>query len=296
MSEVSGFDMTPTLRWYWQNLAAVAKNLSALVTSIHGSHVDTPCFRSIVMHDGSPVDPVDAASFVACTRLLPPQARARSCLRSVVIRPPKWFHRDSVGERPIDTKNVDYALSPGAVIPSYTGYAEWEEGEPHGEKFDYYANIDMYEILGIGLPVELLDPMGKLRPALRRIVWSQAFLREVGHTIVTPILFGGTGKRNLRLPDGRVVDQYEFLMEAIPIVRGLPPISHYASTYSESDGSLKLARGTIHTALGEHLAEAIAARYLGFAYQPNGNGLEPFDGRWPLQDFVEAFMDAEWVD
>jgi len=211
--------------------------------------------------------------------LFPKNARDRSILRKVVGQPATWFHKDSTSEQPIPTTNQDEALSPTATIPSYIDYTPWSELKTPT------ADIWLYQIPEDATPEDV-----------RKIILSEGFVHEIGHSIVQPALY--VGDHTLKFPDGKLVNGLEALLQFAELAEGHPPISRYASTYRgagnkfESDNPDYNAK----TAISEEMCETIAAYLLKFAYCGNdARGRNPFEDRPEVEKFVRDFLEAELV-
>src|SRR3989338_10567279 len=101
--------------------------------------------------------------------LFPENARKRSILRGVVGQPTTWFHRDSTNEQPKPTTNQADALSDTAFVPSFIDYTPW------GELKVPTADIWLYQI-----------PQNAAPENVRRLILSEGYVHEVGHSIVQP--------------------------------------------------------------------------------------------------------------
>src|SRR3989344_738960 len=211
--------------------------------------------------------------------LFPKNARKRSILRKVVGQSPTWFHRDSTSEQPKPTTNEAEAMSPTAIVPSYTDYTPW------GELKVPTADILLYKI-----------PQNAASEKVRRLVLAEGFVHEIGHSIVQPALY--VGDHSLKFPDGKVVNGLEAMLHFAELAEQHPPISHYASTYRGPNNKFESNNPNYNakTAISEEMCETIAAHILGFAYcGDSSRGKNPFSDRPGVIDFVTDFLNAELV-
>ena len=264
-TKISGFDMRPTIEWY-------AQNYQRLNNAVPSPNDHAPPAFEYNVSEG--ICWLTLPKISALIDLFPLPAQARSILASVSVKPPLWFHRDSVEHGPKPTTNMSEALSPTAIIPSYIGYTAADKTP------GYLGNIDLYEIPNIS-------------PFISRLVHAQCFVHEFGHSILKAEAFWDAeiwGPRpKLRFPNGRLVDGDEVLAEYRTLADAHPPISHYATAYVP-EGRLKTESSV---PVEEAMVEAMAAHLLGFAFRTDGSGLEPFQDRQPLRQYITDFLMAE---
>ncbi len=260
---VSGLDMAPTIAWYNVNSAMIYNNLP------------DPRRRAPLEYQLAGNGCLTREQINACIKLFPASAIQRMKLAKVERLPPRWFHRDSAGGKPSATEDRDEALSPTALIPSYVDHETTET--------TWFSRVELYD-----LPTDLVPEHVAL------IMWLQGCIHECAHTIITHELYRDVF---LVLRDGRRVKAVTYLVEEmLALFNDRPPISHYASAYFGANGRLREDDGeTFIRALNENMAEAITARLLKFAFQPDGNGLDPFGGRADLRQVIDAYLHAERV-
>jgi len=263
--KTSGLDMEKTIEWYTSSgvrlpLNSTDKNLAYPIEN-----------RDLIeLSDGE---------LGGLFYLFPENARNRSILRKVVGQPATWFHRDSTSEQPIPTTSQEDALSPTAIVPSYTDPAPW------GELKVPTADIWLYQI-----------QENVASENVRRIILSEGFIHEIGHTIVQPALY--VKEYTLKFPDGSLVNGLEAMLQFAELSEQHPSISHYASTYRGNNNKFESnnPKYNVKTAISEELCEAIAAYFLGFAFcGDDSRGKSPFADRPEVRNFVGDFLDAELV-
>lgn len=262
---MSGFDMFATLNWYRQNLGQLGQLLPRAT--------DQPPPTPVVSLD-NPDGLGHALSLELVNGVLaifPPSARERMTVGKVTTKPPLWFHRDSVGEKPVVTELVAEAISPTAIVPSHV---------LHAAASNVWCGFDTsVGLFRIGEAVE---------EDVRLVVHLQGLTHELAHSIVTPELHADCV---LRFEDGREVPALTFFTEFHNLANSCPPISHYASAYTDAAGQLIAGL----TPLNEALVECITAHLLGFAFRLDGTGLDPFAGREALHQAVIAYLNAKRV-
>ena len=263
--KTSGLDMGQTIEWY--------KSSGIRLPS---TTLDKSLPRPIENQDFIELSDRELCGLLY---LFPENSRMRSILRKIVGQPATWFHRDSTGEKPVPTTNQEEALSPTAIVPSYTDYTPWDELKVPT------ADIWLYKIQENAAPKDV-----------RRIILSEGFIHEIGHSIVQPALY--VDEYILRFPDGRLVNGLEAILKFAELSEQHPPISHYASAYRGKNNKFESDKPNynINTAISEELCEAIAAYFLGFAYcGGDSRGKNPFADRPEIRNFVRDFLDAELV-
>ena len=263
----SGFDMGKTIEWYLSSrpVLPVIRTDSDLPHPIENQHLIG----------------LSAGELGGLWNLFPEQARARSIMRKVVGQPATWFHRDSASGKPVPTTSIAEALSPTAIIPSYTDYGPWREsGTPA-------ADVWLYEIPAAAAP-----------PYVRRLILAEGFIHEVGHTLVQLALYADGHALQFRR---RHVAGLDALCSFAKLAERHPPVSHYSSAYRRAENRFA-GDGldqTRKTAISEELCEAIAAHVLGFAYCGDDvwgrDHFNPFGDRPEIEDFVRDFLQAELV-
>lgn len=264
--EISGLDMAHTIWWYeW----CTPRLLNSLPMPTDG---EFPLIEEV----GS-TTVLTKRDFAALLNLFPPSARSRFRVIRIEVLPALWFRDDSSdGEQKITTY-VSRAISSTAIVPSSVAY------------------IDRHPQFGLSSMIRLFDlsPHG-LSEHVKRIIHAQGFVHGVAHALVMPELYCDN-LPNLRLSGGRIVGGGEYLLGIQELVNGKHPISHYAGHFMENQKLKEMPSPNTLTPLSEVWAEVIAAHLLGFAYQPNGDGFNPFAGREELRDYVDVFLHAERV-
>ncbi|MBN2459609.1 hypothetical protein JXB28_04965 [Candidatus Woesearchaeota archaeon] len=262
-TNISGLDMGPTIEWY--------KN-SGLSISYSTKNKPLPYNVENSQHIGLAEEDLAKLFY-----LFPKNARKRSILEKIVGQPEAWFHKDSTQENPIPIPNRDEALSPTAIIPSYVDFLKWKQtGVPS-------ANIVLYK-----LPKDLVPK------DIGKIILSEGFIHELGHTIVQPAFY--VDDYTLKMPDGKLVNGLDAMLQFAQLAEQHPPISHYASTHRgkcnkfESDDPEYKPK----TGISEELCESIAAYYLGFAYcGDDKRSRNPFADRPEIREYVHNFLNAK---
>lgn len=260
----SGFDLGVTIDWYEKNMDQILNNLP--------EQAKKPI--KIPIENGGLVE-LSSEELEALWLLFPEAARDRSIVRSVKGQPMTWFHKDSTSIQPIPTTESEQALSSTAIIPSYVDYTRWRtEGQPA-------ADIWLYK-----LPENV-------SPKVKKVISSEGFIHEVAHTIISPILYSQEYK--LQLPNGQVVDAFDYLMQFANMAESKQPISHYASTYRTSENKF-VGGDNPKRAIDEELAETVTAHLLHFAFCHNdARGLDPMADRPEIKQWVKDFLNARKV-
>jgi len=258
----SGFEMKETLEWY---------QTSGIRLAFH------PTYRTLpVSIESQGLIGLNSQELGVLYYLFPDKARERSILRKIVGQPTNWFHQNSTPELPLPTTDVAKALSPTALIPSYIDYTPWKELKVPT------ADIWLYQ-----LPANI-------PPEVRKIILSEGFIHEVGHSIVQPAMYISDYK--LKFPDGKQMDGLEAMLHFAELAEQHPPISHYAATYRGKENKFEGNPNEIKTAISEELCESIAAYFLGFAYcGENYRSKNPFADRPEIKTFVCDFLAAERI-
>jgi hypothetical protein len=212
--------------------------------------------------------------------LFPEQARQRSVLRRIEGRQSTWFHRDSLNGRPLPTTKLSEALSQTAIASGFTDYAEWNKTS------DPQCDIHLYHIR-----------RSVCSSTVQYIRQAEVFVHEFAHSIIAPVIYGGKkAKYKLRLPNGRIVNGFNYLTRKFaPVAESQLPISHYSSAYRDANGKFK--SDVIFTAINEEMAECITAYLLGFIFcDDKDRDLIPFVNRGELLQIVHNFLYAERVN
>lgn len=194
--ETSGLDMRETLDWY------------------KGSRIEVPPIPEMDFPY-----PIENQELIELSKrelgglwsLFPENARKRSILRKVVGQPPTWFHRNSTSEQPQPTTNEAEASSPTAIVPSYIDYTPW------GELKVPTADIWLYQI-----------PQNAGPDKVRRLILSEGFVHEVGHSIVQPALY--VEDHSLKFPDGKIVNGLEAMLHFAELAEQHP--AHFSLCFN----------------------------------------------------------------
>ena len=262
--KTSGLDMRETLEWYKSSGIEMPKI------------PEMDFFHSVENQELIELSEREMGGLFA---LFPENARKRSILRKVVGQSPTWFHRDSTSEQPKPTTKEAEAMSPTAIVPSYINYTPW------GELKVPTADIWLYQI-----------PQNASPENVRKLVLSEGFVHEVGHSIVQPALY--IEEHTLKFPNGKIINGLEAMLHFAELAEQHSPISHYASTYRGPNNKFESDKSNynVKTAISEEMCETIAAHLLGFAYCGNDSrGKNPFTDRPEVKDFVRDFLNAELV-
>lgn len=261
---VSGFDMAPTIAWYYRNIAEIQRRLPPPIVR----RPPSPSF-TVVGIDDSRGD-FTLEHIQALLWLFPAAARDRMVMDQVAFGPSTWFHRNTTMDNIIPTTDVGEALSPTAVAPSKVDVT----------REDNWCGFKM-------TPRVFYIADGLMPDAVRRVIYLQAFTHELAHTLANPEVWGRTSV-SLRGQDGVVKSQLEFINEFEAQFNSAPPISHYASAYF--DRELGRLPDNSLTGICESMAEAITAYLLGFAFRTDGSGLNPFVGREALHELLSWYL------
>lgn len=256
-TNLSGLDMARTIKWYGQKVATIAGRLPK-------GAKNKPSATQFTV-DGK-LDTLNMAQIYGVLQRFPAQARRRMNLRTITVTGPLWFSTDSMPNAPKVTMSVHDAISETAIVPSFVQYTK-----DTTQWCGYSGHIQLYAIHETAATL-----------AVRKIIHTQALCHELAHCLITPELHGGC---TLMFPN-ETFHTSKLFSDFSKLADRFGPISHYASAYCDKDGKL-LEKPDPRLPINEAMAEAITAYLLGFAYQPNSNGLHPFEGArrkelWPL--------------
>lgn len=259
LSPVSGLDMKPTINWYATNQQELARRIPTTV----GEPLPFPIQDTSYFH-------VSPDQINALIRLFPNQALTRSRLNTgtIIGKPSLYFAYDATPEAIKTTPDQAQALSPTAIIPSYTDNTRWQQtGKPSSD-------------------VWLFEISPNIPEGVKKIIHAEGLVHEIAHTIVTQALYAN-GYR-LRLPNGEVVSGFDFITHFAEEAEKHEPVSHYSSFYRNRGEEFK---NTL--AIEEEFVETIAARLLGFAYNDNPDKRhDPLKDRPEILAMVEDFLHA----
>ncbi|MBT6774756.1 hypothetical protein HOA91_05295 [Candidatus Woesearchaeota archaeon] len=256
-----GFDMKNTIAWYEQNKEELLARLPQATNQPFG-------FRT---RNREQIQ-LPTSELAALLHLFPEQARERSLLKYIIGKPETWFHSDSTDSNPVPTTNLEEAISPTAIIPSF--HEVTRKGWPD------YTNIWLYQISPEACSEDV-----------KKIILTEGFVHELAHTINAPALY--FQNYNLKLPDGTVVDAFQYVHQFANLAENHSPISHYSSTYRTADN--KFNPENLLTAINEELAETVAAYLLNFAFCDDSRGMNPFADRPEVKEWTDNFLNAKLV-
>lgn len=271
-SQPSGFDRSLTFRAYEQQLPA----LNEAMTSVYAA--STPAPRTIT--DPDRLLAISPDETERLWGLFPEPARNRALPTSVKSDRPLWFSNASTTP-PEVTRQLDEAISPTTFALGVTQYF-WDR-ESHGLR----ANALLYQVpesSGFSREVE-------------RVSQAKVAVHEFAHTIITPDL--NVKNVELVLPGGRRVDPLGYLFEFYEAAIKYPAISDYSSAYRRN-GFTEVPE-QLKSAIGEELADTIAAYLLGFTVSPGENNnppvvsFQPFEGREDVQKIVHDYLHAQRI-
>lgn len=273
--------MAPTLRWYEENYDI----LFYKIPDPDHLPANYRTFSFFPLRGVKYLQP-SRYDFLAWWWRFPHQARERSVLRQIVGKPAAWFHRSSLVSEvgPIKTENPKEILSPTAIIPSYCDYSRWQKTNTPT------CDIHLFDIHSLSCS-----------HTVRRVIYVEGFIHEAAHSIVAPALYND-GDYLLHLPDGKTINGTVVGNDWITTVFGTAaekhtPISHYAGTYRNRDGTFKRnSDGNIAIAVSEEMAECIAAFLLGFVFcHEKRRRLDPFRDRPEVWQMVSDFLHAKRI-
>lgn len=205
-----------------------------------------------------------------------PNARERSILTTVIGEPTRWFDKNSRVEKK-STTDPNERLSPTSIIPGETAYPENRPGNQIGVVYLYKT------------PNEIANAY------VRGIIAAQAYVHEIGHTIVQPALY--THKNQIiEFPNGKRMSNKEAMLIFQNLAERSTPISEYAALHRDKNGLFEKVKGDNGLALSEELCESIAAHILGFTYHGNNSGSkDPFANNSQIREFTADFLEAKLV-
>jgi hypothetical protein len=257
MNANTGFDLSTAINWYHERA-------DELIDRLPKSFDDECLIPFEYLGNGRTV--LKIGDLRTLINLLPTSAIARSGLLRIVWDGPHWFHHASTATAPTATKDLREALSPTAIIPSFVAYSA----------------IDACPHLGSTITLFEMDH-SLVPPMVQRILYSQAFLHEVIHSIVTPALYRDIA---IELPNGHIVDAGAYLLDMQEEMQQVGPISQYSSAYWQN--------GVPHDILGlnEEVTELLTFRLLGFVVPPTTTTIVPLEKRQKLMEMLDAFLHA----
>ena len=260
----SGLDMGATIAWYTRNTNILSDRIPPGTDSLPFPITDIQ------------YSALNQEEIAAIINLFPPQAIARSRLQndgSIIGKPTLYFAQDTTPENITTTSEISNALSPTAIIPSYTDNTRWNKT---GKST---SDIWLFEIPNY------------IDPEVRRIIHAEGLAHELAHTLVTQILYSSE-EYKLKLPGGKTVDGNDYLMSFASAAENHPPISHYSSSYRKDGEEFKAL-----SAIDEEIVETIAAHLLGFVFcRDEERRLDPLADRSEIQSLIDDFLHAELVE
>jgi len=260
----SPLDMKPTIDWYAENSIELQRKMAAVPRL--AKNYSKPVFTKEAI--GLSKDYIRRV-----LRSFPQEALDRSILEKILLKPALWFDKGSE-EKQNPTPNINEALSPTALIPSYTSYKGWTPEKPT-------ATVELYQI-----PIQIAGGRD-----IARIVLTEGLIHELGHTIIAPAQFTDG---ELILPNGEIITHEKTIGRFADLAEKQEPISHYASGFRNPDKTfIDTKDKPLTTSISEELAESIAAYFLGFAYSDDKQRrLNPFVDRPEIKQFVHDFLHA----
>lgn len=264
---LDGLDMAGTIKWYGQNVGTVLGRLP------NPANTQTAGVQFTVHGRLNDLDIMDLYGVI---QRFPIQARRRMNVRSVTMMESLWFSQDSKPNVPQVTTTRHDAISTTAIVPSYVHYrsdtTQW---------CGYSGDIQLYAIRKDAAVA-----------TVQRIIHLQGLCHELAHCLVTPELYKNC---TLMLPDakGTIITSDQWFVNFSNLANKFGPISHYVRAYYDEHGRL-LEEPNPLLPINEAMAETITAYLLGFAYKPNGNGLNPFEGecRKELMPLIRDYLYA----
>ncbi len=205
-----------------------------------------------------------------------PNAQERSILTTVIGEPTRWFDKNSRVEKK-STTDPNERLSPTSIIPGETAYPENKPGNQIGVVYLYKT------------PNEIANAY------VRGIIAAQAYIHEIGHTIVQPALYSHKNQI-IEFPSGKRMSNKEAMLTFQNLAEKSIPISEYAALHRDKHGLFEEKQGDNGLALSEELCETIAAYLLGFTYHGNNSGSkDPFINNYQIREFTADFLEAKLV-
>jgi len=266
---ISGLDMKPTIQWYEANKYQLLQHLPKPLNEPIPYEIENP--ENIRLSED------DLSGLIS---LFPRNARERSILRKIVGKPETWFSKDSTQQQPLSTTSIEDSLSSTAIIPAYTDTSYWQStGDPK-------CDVWLYKISDAACSSDV-----------SKIILSESFIHEAGHALINPA-YDPLREQTLKLPDGRVVNGFDYVFEFATMAENHNPISHYASVYRGKNNKFESDDPTYDPRIpvSEELSETIAAFLLGFAFgNDEQRSMDPFADRPEIKKFVEDFLNAELV-
>ena len=270
---ISGLDMGPTIAWYHNNQGALEGRIRDLFRANEGNMPAT--FPDM---EGLDEDTVRLVRGVLS--LFPESARNRSIARSIQANPPLWFHKDSATVSPRPTPNRDESLSDTAIIPSYIAY-------DRGSGDRLYAIIHLYDIPAVE----------GMSDKMRTIILTEGLIHELAHSIAIELAYA----EGYALQIGsEAMSGSDVLQTFVDLTEKKKPISHYSSSYRTESGGYPDPWEDFEkwiVAVGEELAETVAAYLLGFVFcEDESRRLAPFNRENAfVRDFIRLFLEARRI-
>ncbi len=275
----SPLDMAGTIEFY----RSYEPILTALVNAgISGrdSSVDLP---NIAIRDEGGHFLLTRREIYAALHQFPPEAQQRAKTSGIYGKPDLWFAPPD-GDKIQPTNDPARALSPTAIIPSYT--------DNRGGTEDPQIHL-----FGLGRSIE----SGTIDERIGRIIHAEGLIHEYTHVLNWPgkrSIYNGQPAAPILEMAGKTISALDALIEFAQLMEGSTPMSHYSSFYwNVQDGNLKAKDNDVFLAADEELAETAAAFFLGFSYTPQGDRrLHPFIDRPEIRRFVIDYLQAKIVD
>ena len=205
------------------------------------------------------------------------QARERTLVSEVVKMPAMWFEKTDDGTLR-STRNVEYAISPTSIIPSYINFGT--QPHPTVQLFDTTQAVQM----------------GILDVPTAKMITMQGLIHEFTHGINwlgrRELYSGMPESPNLlgEEPEG-VASAFDWFARFGDDMVWSTPISHYGAFYWKNEGWRVIPlNGDMIQAIDEELAESVAAHILGFAFNDEHTTTNPFKGREHTRRFVSEYL------
>ena len=266
MSEKNSFDLSPAINWYHENQEKLLVQITKHVLPCH-----IPFEYSENMGSGKMY--LTQSEIKSLIGLFPRPAIGRSVLGRIEVDAPAWY-----GPTPESRKFFSGELK--------TTYKQTEAVSPIS-----IVLSDIYSYPGLSwCDYKIAIKLHSLRcqtviPAVGKIIQAYSIVRGVARSIVGPELSPG---HHIRLINDEVVDSAVYLWKIPELANGLPSISFRSADFMDEKNKLLDTTQAIH----EVAVETITAMLLGFAYQPNGEGLNPTQNHHELAKYMFQYLYA----
>ncbi len=259
---INPFDMKETIEWYGANQDRI--NLPGLATS--GS----------IQLEGKLRD-ISPERLVTLRNQMPLNALERSVFRQVVAKSETYFLPDAsqkmANQEDPTTQDVNYAMSPTAIVPSFYSPVSWNE-----------SDVWLYNISQDAVPDK----------KIREIILAEGFVHELGHAL--NFLARHKGDEQLyEMPDGTRMTGTDCMNKFGELFEKLSePMSHYSSGYKKGN-EFHNPENPLLT-VDEELSETIAAYQLGFVFSNSPERrFQPFVDRPEVERFTKDYLNAKLI-